>query len=422
MELLKRVPSSDTRNNVCHVGHQHPKIVEAVQRQVATLNTNTRYLHPNATLLAKRLADLLPKSLDVIFFVNSGSEANDLALRLARAYTGTKNTIVVDRAYHGHTLAAIEISPYKFETTRELTLVPNGPSATPGPHIWKVPCPDVYRGLHRDPETAGVQYANYVQEACRVYRDDRGERVSAFILESGMSVAGVILPPREYVRNAVTHVRNAGGLFIADEVQTGFGRFGECYWGFQYQNDDIIPDIVTMAKPMGNGMPLAAVATTRAVAEVFESIGPEYFNTFGGNPVCTAAGLAVLDVIDSEGLQGKAKEVGEYLKSKFVALQSRLGIIGDVRGCGLFLGIELVRDLQTREPATEETSFICTKLKENYSILTSIDGTHDNVLVVKPPMVFSKADADEFLQCFERVVLEDLETLDDIMTTAKTPT
>ena len=395
-----------------------------MQRQVAALNTNTRYLHPNVASLASRLVQLLPDPLEVVFFVNSGSEANDLALRLARAHGGNKNTIVVDRAYHGHSLATLEISPYKFETTGELKLEQNGPYLTPGPHIWKVPCPDTYRGLHRDPDTAGSLYADCVKDACRSYCEERGEQVSAFILESGMSVAGVILPPKDYLRLAVKHVRDAGGLFIADEVQTGFGRFGECFWGFQYQNNEVVPDIVTMAKPMGNGMPLAAVVTTRRVAEAFEAVGPEYFNTFGGNPVCAAAGLAVLDVIELEGLQRKANEAGGYLKNGFLSLQSRLSIVGDIRGCGLFLGIELVRDPRTREPATQETSFICTVLKEKYSILTSIDGPHDNVLVVKPPLVFGKAEADEFLGCFEKAVTEDLAVTaaDDLMGRGKTPT
>ena len=423
LQYNELIPNSDTRNNVCHVGHQHPKVVKAVQQQVAFLNTNTRYLHPNVACLASRLVQLLPDPLEVVFFVNSGSEANDLALRLARAHGGNKNTIVVDRAYHGHTLAVLEISPYKFESSGEMKLERNGPHMTPGPHIWKVPCPDTYRGQHRDPETAGLQYADYVKDACRTYYEERGEAVSAFILESGMSVAGVILPPKGYLRHAVKHVRDAGGLFIADEVQTGFGRFGESFWGFQYQNDDVVPDIVTMAKPMGNGMPLAAVVTSRRVAEVFEAIGPEYFNTFGGNPVCAAAGLAVLDVIEDEGLQTKAKEVGGYLRNGFLSLQRRLSIIGDIRGCGLFLGIELVRDPNTREPATQETSFICTMLKEKYFVLTSIDGPHDNVLVLKPPLVFAQADADELLASFEKVVVEDLPMM-QFMTIGhgKTPT
>jgi 4-aminobutyrate aminotransferase-like enzyme len=360
--------------------------------------------------------------LQIVFFVNSGSEANDLALRLARAYSGgCKNTIVIDRAYHGHTIAVTEVSPYKYEATREIKLVSNGPSLTPGSHIWKVPCPDVYRGLHQDMNTAGVLYANYVQEACRTYKEERGENVSAWIVESGMSVAGVILPPPAYLQTAVSYVRNAGGLYIADEVQTGFGRFGECFWGFQYQND-IIPDIVTMAKPMGNGMPLAAVVTTRKVTAAFEAFAPEYFNTFGGNPVSAAAGLAVLDVIESECLQSNAKEVGGYLKSKFLSLKERLSIIGDVRGCGLFLGVELIRDPQTKEPAPEETSFLCTILKEKYYILTSIDGPHDNVIVIKPPLVFSKSDADEFIHSFELAVTKDLAMTSNVATMKRTPT
>jgi ethanolamine-phosphate phospho-lyase len=415
---------SDTRNNVCHVGHQHPKVIQAIQKQVQTLNTNTRYLHPNMVLLAQRIANLLPDPLQVVFLVNSGSEANDLALRLARAYSGgCKNTIVIDRAYHGHTLAVMEVSPYKYEATRELKLVSNGPSQlTPGSHIWKVPCPDVYRGLHQDPTTAGVLYANYVQEACRIYQEERGEQVSAWIVESGMSVAGVILPPPAYLATAVSHIRLAGGLYIADEVQTGFGRFGECFWGFQYQNDDVIPDIVTMAKPMGNGMPLAAVVTTRAVASAFEETAPEYFNTYGGNPVCAAAGLAVLDVIESENLQRNAKEVGDYLKSRFLSLKERLSIIGDVRGCGLFLGVELIRNPQTKEPAPEETSLLCTLLKEKYHVLTSIDGPHDNVIVIKPPLVFSKSDADEFIHAFEMAVTKDLAMASEVSTMKRTPT
>mmetsp|Transcript_21258 Transcript_21258/g.31511 ORF Transcript_21258/g.31511 Transcript_21258/m.31511 type:complete len:495 (-) Transcript_21258:72-1556(-) len=412
----------DTRNNVCHIGHQHPKVVQAVQQQVATLNTNSRYLHPNVAILAERLVSLLPDPLEVVFFVNSGSEANDLALRLARVHAGgSRNTIVVDRAYHGHTLATIEISPYKFESCSEVTLIQNGPFKTPGKHIWKVPCPDVYRGPHTDSKTAGKLYADYVNQACDAY-ESRGESVSAFIIESGMSVAGVVLPPPGYLKHAVGCVRNVGGLFIADEVQTGFGRFGTSYWGFQHNNDDVVPDIVTMGKPFGNGMPLAAVATTRKVAEAFETIGPEYFNTFGGNPVCAAAGLAVLDTIESEGLQAKAAEIGAYLKAGFMKLKVRLEIIGDVRGCGLFLGIELIRAEETLAPATEETAFICSKLKEKHAILTSIDGTYDNVLVIKPPMVFSKGDADDFMDGFETVVLEDLALVDDILSISRTPT
>lgn len=420
--ITNRHNVSDTRNNVCHVGHQHPTVVQAVQQQVSSLNTNSRYLHPNIAILAKRLVTLLPAPLEVVFFVNSGSEANDLALRLARAHAGgSRNAIVVDRAYHGHTLATIEISPYKFENGKEINLVQNGPFKTPGKHIWKVPCPDIYRGPHTDANTAGELYADYVKKACDAYTS-RGEVVSAFIIESGMSVAGVVLPPSGYLKHAVGFVRNAGGVFIADEVQTGFGRFGTSYWGFQHDNTEVVPDIVTMGKPFGNGMPLAAVVTTRKVAEAYEAIGPEYFNTFGGNPVCAAAGLAVLDTIESEFLQEKAVEVGVYLKSRFLTLKDEIEIIGDVRGCGLFLGIEMIREKELLTPATEETAFICSKLKEKHAILTSIDGPHENVFVIKPPMVFTKQDADRFCDAFRTVVLDDLALVEDIFSIAKTPT
>lgn len=422
----------DTRNNVAHCGHSHPRVVEAVQEQVAILNTNTRYLHPNVALLAKRLADTLPDSLEIVFFCNSGSEANDLALRLAYSYSGSRNTIVVDGAYHGHTIATLETSPYKFEHSTEFNLqsptTDSNQAATPGPHIYKVPCPDMYRGMYCNDSNAADKYAEHVRQACDYYVKERDEKVGAMIVEGGMSVAGVILPPSNYLQQCAKHVRNAGGVYIADEVQTGFGRLGSCFWAFQYQqqgndNDNtVVPDIVTMGKPFGNGMPLAAVVTTRKVAAAFESKGVEYFNTFGGNPVCAAAGLAVLDVIESEELRKRAKNVGDYLKSKFVDLQSTMDIIGDVRGSGLFLGVELVRDKTTREPATEETSFLCTTLKEKYSILTSIDGLRENVLVVKPPMCFSREDADEFVTCFERAVTEDLASVEDVTMISKTPT
>jgi 4-aminobutyrate aminotransferase-like enzyme len=417
----------DTRNNVAHCGHSHPRVVEAVQQQVAFLNTNTRYLHPNVALLAERLANLLPDPLEVVFFCNSGSEANDLALRLARLYSRSRNTIVVDGAYHGHTHATMEISPFKYERSSEFSLI--HPAAgvdfmTPGKHIWKVPCPDTYRGQYREwSETAGANYAAFVEEACQYYREKRGDKVAAFIMEGGVSVGGAILPPPTYLHRCAKAVREAGGIYIADEVQTGFGRLGSCFWGFQHSDpgNPVVPDIVTVGKAFGNAMPLAAVVTTRQVAQVFEENGGEYFNTFGGNPVCAAAGLAVLDIIESEHLQQRASDVGDYLKSGFLKLQKRFNIIGDVRGSGLFLGIELVRNRETLEPATLETSFLCTTLKEKYKILTSIDGKYENILVIKPPMVFSKADADLFLKCFEQAV-GDLQAIPDVNSISKTPT
>jgi len=368
-----------------------------------------------------------------VFLVNSGSEANDLALRLARACTKSNNVICVDHAYHGHTLATLDVSPYKFksrefDTCRTATAdaddgtntgTSNSTStSTPGRNIIKVPCPDTYRGLHRG-EDAAQKYANYVTEACETFQN-RGEKVGAFLLEGGMSVAGVILPPPSYLRQCVEAVRSAGGLYIADEVQTGFGRLGECFWAFEYGDSGVVPDIVTVGKPFGNGMPLAAVVTTQEVSDAFDAMGVEYFNTFGGNPVCAAAGLAVLDVIESEGLDKHAAAVGKYLISRFQQLKVELEIIGDVRGSGLFVGIELIRDAKTLEPATIETSFLCTRLKEEYRVLTSIDGPNDNVLVVKPPMVFSNEDVDEFVSAFVSAV-NDLSRV-DIQSISKTPT
>lgn len=473
----------DTRNNVAHCGHCHPRIVAAVSAQVALLNTNSRYLHPVVCELAGRLVATLPgDSLDTVFFCNSGSEANDLALRLARAWSnGCTNTIVVDGAYHGHTLATLEVSPYKYESSKEYSVpqqqqsptttsdgcsnsaamrAPTGTSS-PGRHIWKVPCPDVWRGPYCNLATAGALYAAHVKDACQFYSTDTtppprcrsevpsspggdhdatkrgGAGVRAFIVEGGMSVAGVILPPPGYLRASVDAVHQAGGLYIADEVQTGFGRLGSCFWAFQYRhdydnddNDDdsstddvVVPDIVTVGKPFGNGMPLAAVVTSRKVAAAFEACHVEYFNTFGGNPVSAAAGLAVLDVIRDENLQQNALEVGTYLKTKFRKLQETIEWIGDVRGSGLFLGVELVECRATRAPATAVTSWLCSQLKETYHVLTSIDGPHNNVIVIKPPMVFSIEDADYFVDCVRRALTEDLRdaagTLADL---GKTPT
>jgi len=415
----------DTRNNVAHCGHSHPAVVHAVQQQVAQLNTNTRYLHPITTELAQRLANLLPDPLEVVFFCNSGSEANDLALRLARAYSGgSNNTIVLDDAYHGHTLATLEASPYKFTHGTEYK------EQSPGPHITKVSSPNTYRGAYRNDTTAGALYAAFVERACQAYRD-KGETVRAFVAEGGASVAGVVLPPDGYLRACAAAVRAAGGVYIADEVQTGFGRLGSCFWAFEHCHDAasmkddepaVVPDIVAIGKPFGNGMPLAAVVTSKKVAAAFEKCGVEYFNTFGGNPVCAAAGLAVLNVLEQEELQQKAWQVGNHLKRKFRALQDRIDLIGDVRGSGLFLGVELVRDRRSLEPAAAETSFICSVLKSKYHVLTSIDGPYENVLVVKPPMVFNHADADYFCQCLEDAITKDLAYAGDLSSIAKTPT
>jgi 4-aminobutyrate aminotransferase-like enzyme/Ser/Thr protein kinase RdoA (MazF antagonist) len=387
-------PYLDCVNNVAHVGHCHPRVVRAGQEQMAVLNTNTRYLHAEMVRYARRLAGTLPEPLQVCFFVCSGSEANELALRLARTHTGSKQTIVLDAGYHGNTTSLIEISPYKFD----------GPGGQGAPaHVHKVPLPDDYRGPHkRDDREAGAKYAGHVAEAIEKIRNSGG-KMGAFIAESLPGCGGQIVPPPGFLAEAYRHVREAGGVCIADEVQVGFGRVGTHFWGFETQG--VVPDIVTMGKPIGNGHPLGAVVTTAAVAASFLN-GMEYFNTFGGNPVSCAIGLAVLEAIEEEGLQGHAREVGGRLKAGLESLKERHSLIGDVRGLGLFLGIELVRDRATLAPAAEEASYVVNRARE-CGILLSTDGPLHNVIKIKPPMVFSTADADRVVATLERILGED---------------
>jgi 4-aminobutyrate aminotransferase-like enzyme/Ser/Thr protein kinase RdoA (MazF antagonist) len=384
----------DCVNNVAHVGHCHPRVVRAGQEQMAVLNTNTRYLHEKLVRYAERLCATLPEPLRVCFFVCSGSEANELALRLARTHTGRKDTIVVDVAYHGNTTSLIEISPYKFD----------GPGGTGAPlHVQKVPMPDAYRGPHKrnDPQ-AGEKYAREVAEAIGRIQQ-RGSNVGAFICESLPGCGGQIVLPDNYLKEAYRHVRAAGGVCIADEVQVGFGRVGTHFWAFQTQG--VVPDIVTLGKPIGNGHPLGAVVTTPEIANSFAN-GMEYFNTFGGNPVSCAIGLAVLDVIADEHLQAKALKVGAYLMQRLRALMDKHPLIGDVRGLGLFLGVELVLDRDTLAPATPQASYVVNRMRE-CGVLLSTDGPFQNVLKIKPPMVFAEGDADFLVATLDRILAED---------------
>jgi 4-aminobutyrate aminotransferase-like enzyme/Ser/Thr protein kinase RdoA (MazF antagonist) len=384
----------DAVNNVAHVGHGHPRVVQAAREQNAVLNTNTRYLHDNIVRYAARLKEKLPEPLGVFFFVNSGSEANDLALRLARNFTGARHMVVVDVGYHGNLSSLIEISPYKF----------NGPGGTGcPPHTQVAAIPDLYRGPFRagDPG-AGRKYAGSVREALdRIAA--QGRRPAGFISESLLSCGGQIVLPDGYLAAAYAHVRDAGGVCIADEVQVGFGRTGTHFWGFETQG--VVPDIVTMGKPIGNGHPLAAVVTTREIADAFVT-GMEYFNTFGGNPVSCAVGLAVLDVMRDEGLQERALRVGARLKAGLEGLKSKHPLIGDVRGLGLFLGVELVLDAESRAPATAEATYTAERMRER-GILTSTDGPYRNVLKIKPPLAFSESDADLFVRTLDLVLSED---------------
>ncbi len=384
----------DTVNNVAHVGHEHPRVVRAGQRQMAVLNTNTRYLHENIVRFSEALLATFPSDLNVAFLVNSGSEANELAMRLAKNFTQQKDMLVVEVGYHGNTQGCVDISSYKFEG-------PGGKGAPPHTHV--TPIPDAYRGIYRgNTLETGKKYAAHVGEAAQKIKT-AGRSVAAFICESVISCGGQVTLPPGYLAESARQVRAAGGLLIADEVQTGCGRQGSHFWAFEEHG--VVPDIVTVGKPIGNGHPLGVVVTTQAIAEAFAN-GMEYFNTFGGNPVSCAIGLEVLRVIQDEGLQQNALETGNYLRRGLEQLSSQFPIIGDVRGPGLFLGFELVKNPDTLLPAALEATYLANRMRE-LGVLMSIDGPFHNVLKIKPPMVFGRKDADFLLGMLERVLAED---------------
>ncbi|MCH2140419.1 MAG: aminotransferase class III-fold pyridoxal phosphate-dependent enzyme [Phycisphaerales bacterium] len=351
----------DLVNNVCHVGHCHPQVVRSLSEQAGALNTNTRYLHENVLAYTERLTGTLPDGLDVCFLVNSGSEANELALRLARAATGRHDVMVIDGAYHGSTGTCIEMSPYKFKG-------PGGAGKSEWVHV--VPAPDTYRR-----GVSGEGLAGEVSEVIQAAAAD-GRSIAGFFAEPLLSCGGQIPLPAGYLAEAFAHVRAAGGVCIADEVQVGFGRVGEAMWGFELQG--VVPDIVVMGKPIGNGHPLGAVVCTRAIADAFDC-GMEFFSTFGGNPVSCACGLAVLDVIEEKGLQDRAQKLGQHFLKGLRSLKKRHEIIGDVRGSGLFLGIELVRNHETLEPADSEATEIVNAMRQR-GVLLSTDGPLHNVI------------------------------------------
>jgi len=376
------------------VGHSHPRVVEAVQRQIALLNTNTRYLHDGVLRYAERLTELLPSPLKVCYFLNSGTEANELALRLARTLTGQEDVIVLEHAYHGHTSTLINISPYKFNG-------PGGEGRKPWVHV--APIPDDYRGIYRRGEAdIGRKYAEHVDEILETLKRE-GRGIAAYVAETMPSVAGQIAFPQNYLAQVYKQVRAAGGVCIADEVQVGFGRLGTHFWGFETQG--VVPDVVVLGKPIGNGFPLAAVVTTAEIAASFAN-GMEFFSTFGGNPVGCAAGLAVLDVLRDEALPQNAAQVGSAWIRDLRALQLSYPLIGDVRGLGLFLGIDLVNGRATRSPATEQASYIVNRLRER-GILAGTDGPHHNVIKLRPPLCFSDSDAKLLTSTLASVVGED---------------
>jgi 4-aminobutyrate aminotransferase-like enzyme len=371
----------DMYNNVASVGHGHPHVVAALARQAGLLNTHTRYLHDTVLDYAERLLGHFPPELAQVMFTCTGSEANDLALRVAQVHTGGTGIIVTRLAYHGTTRATAELSPSL------------GPSMALGRHVRTVPAPDAYRGGEED---VGAAFARGVRDAL----DDMaasGIRPAALLVDTVFSSDGVYADPPGFLAPAVAAIRAAGGLFIADEVQPGFGRTGTGMWGFERHG--LSPDIVTLGKPMGNGHPVAGMA---ARPEVLAEFGRKtrYFNTFGGNPVSAAVGMAVLEVIEGEGLVENARRVGEYLRDGLRALGERHPVVGDVRGAGLFIGVELVRDRRTKEPATEETARLVNDLRER-RILISATGPAANVLKIRPPLVFSHENADLFLSVMD---------------------
>jgi 4-aminobutyrate aminotransferase-like enzyme len=383
----------DGYNNVPHVGHCHPRVIEAAERQMRELSTNTRYLHEHLVRYAARLTATLPAPLSVCYFVNSGSEANELALRLARAHTGARDLIVLDAAYHGNTTTLIDISPYKF----------NGPGGS-GKQAWVhvVPVPDVYRGTYKRGEAQpGPKYAHAAADAIGAIKAN-GTSLCGFIAESCPSVGGQIIFPPGYLESIYRFVRDAGGVCIADEVQTAYGRLGDHFYGFEQQG--VVPDIVVLGKPIGNGHPIGAVVTTPEIAASFDN-GMEFFSTFGGSTVSCAIGLAVLDIVQEEQLQAHAARVGTHLLARLGELVHSSPLVGDVRGAGLFIGVELVRDRETLEPAASEASDIVNRLREE-GILIGTDGPYHNVLKIRPPMPFTIDDADAVASALGRVLSE----------------
>jgi 4-aminobutyrate aminotransferase-like enzyme/Ser/Thr protein kinase RdoA (MazF antagonist) len=383
----------DAYNNVPHVGHCHPHVVAAAARQMSVLNTNTRYLHDGLEDYAERLTATLPDPLRVCFFVSSASEANELAIRLARATTQRHDMLVLDAAYHGNTTTLIDLSPYKHTG-------PGGAGAPDWVHV--APLADDYVGPYRraDPD-AGARYAADAARVIDALRT-RERKLAGFLAESCPSVGGQIMFPAGYLAAVYQAVRAAGGVCIADEVQTGLGRIGTHFWGFQAQG--VVPDIVVMGKPLGNGHPLAAVVTTRAIADAFDS-GMEYFSTFGGNTVACAVGSAVLDVMHDEALQAHALATGAHILGGLRALLAEHEVVGDVRGSGLFLGVELVKDRGTLEPATDEAAYVVNRMRDE-AILLGADGPFHNVVKIRPPMPFDEADGTRLVDTLGKVLGE----------------
>ncbi len=386
------IPHLDCYNNVPHVGHGHPHVTNAVARQTAALNTNTRYLYDSVLEYADSLTERLPGDLGSVMFVNSGSEANDLACRMARAWSGHQGAVVTAGAYHGVTEATAALSPY---------------DAAPGSglaHVARIAPPDGGRGASSGGGEADEPAAGHVAEFDRAIGElaAAGYGTAATLVDATLASDGILDAPAGWLETLFARVRAAGGLCIADEVQAGFGRLGTA-WGFETHG--VVPDIVTLGKPAANGYPLGAVVTTPAIMAAFAEHS-DFFSTFGGNPVACTAGLAVLDVLDREALTARAEASGRRLRSMLRALMERHSIIGDVRGCGLFIGVELVREHRSRTPAATETARIALALRR-YRVLVGVEGPHANVLKIRPPLVFEHDHGDRLVETLDRVLREE---------------
>ena len=380
----------DTVNNVAHVGHENESVVAKGKSQMSILNTNSRYLHKNINDLSKELLKTLPDKLSVVHFVNSGSEANELAIRMMKSHTGQSDIIVSEHGYHGNTNICVDISSYKFDG--------KGGSGPPeNTHV--IPIPNEFRGKYRGANSA-KKYLNEV-ELCIKKIKSKKRGLGGFIIEPILSCGGQVELPKGFLKDTYELIRKNGGLCISDEVQVGCGRLGKSFWGFEIHN--VTPDIITIGKPLGNGHPIGAVVCTKDVAESFAN-GMEFFNTFGGNPVSCSIATEVLRFVNREKLQKNSKIVGTYFKEELKKLSNKFNIIGDVRGQGLFLGIELVDDQMN--PLSEQSSYIVNRLKK-YGILSSIDGPDNNVIKIKPPLTFSKHNCDMFILYLGKILKED---------------
>jgi 4-aminobutyrate aminotransferase-like enzyme len=374
----------DCYNNVPHVGHCHPHVVAALSRQAATLNTHTRYLHDGILDYVERLTAKMSDSITSAIMVCTGSEANDIALRMAEVVTGHKGIIATNHTYHGNTSAVSQLS-----TTRP-------PVGGYGGHVRHIMAPDSYRPVGGTPESHATAFADAVLHACQSLQQS-GHGVAALIICASFVNEGFPDLAPDFLKAAINHVREAGGIIIADEVQPGFGRIGSHFWG--YEKAGITPDIVSLGKPMGNGHPVAAVATSLEHLNAFHKAF-NYFNTFGGNPVSCAVASAVLDVIEQEKLQENAQDVGLYIRQGLQRLADKHALIGDVRGSGLAIGAELVLDRHLKTPATRETARLVELMREN-GVLLGSNGLSYNVLKMRPPLPFSKANADVLLAALD---------------------